>query len=234
MNRLPVHRDERGIALVMAMLILLVMTLLGLVLMAGASMHRTLAGEDQRMPETLNLAEAGVGEALARIRNQETLMDPTDPDDVCQIFNTVAGSVPALGADSTGLATGQPVGSFLDYSSPTRGPDVLTISWKKDPTGTKVMRSDQTKTPKINSLTGAPIFVVQSTGRVNEARRTVVAEVMAKPYQVNAKGALVANVDSGALGNAVICGYDHFIETDYDDGKKGRPVVAVPAHHQCE
>src|SRR5262245_54789634 len=91
MNRLPVHRDERGIALVMAMLILLVMTLLGLVLMAGASMNRTLAGNDQRMRETLNLAEAGVGEALARIRNQETLMDPTDPDDVCQIFNTVAG-----------------------------------------------------------------------------------------------------------------------------------------------
>jgi len=142
MKSLHVHRDERGVALVIAMLILLVMTLLGLVLMAGASLNRSLAGNDQRMRETLNLAEAGVGEALSRIRSQEAGMVPGDADDVCQVFNTMPGSVPVLGADTTALATAQPAGQFLDYSTPGRGPDVLSISWKRDPTGTKVMRYD--------------------------------------------------------------------------------------------
>jgi hypothetical protein len=39
---------------------------------------------------------------------------------------------------------------------------------------------------------------------------------------VNAKGALVAAVPVTDLGNAVICGYDHDIDTPYDDGLKGR------------
>ena len=224
MKRTRVQENERGVALVMAMLVLLVMTLLGLVLMAGASINRSLAGNDQRMRETLNIAEAGVGEAVARIRNQETLMDPTDPNDVCQVFNTLPGSVPALGADSIGLATGQSVGSYLNYTSAARGPDALTIAWKKNPAGTAVMRYDPSITPALNTATGSPVYVVTSTGRLNNSRRTIVSEVMAKPYNINAKGALVANIPIGALGNAVVCGYDHYLDTPNNDGKKGRPL----------
>ena len=231
MNRLHVHGNERGVALVIAMLVLLVMTLLGLVLMAGASINRSLAGNDQRMRETLNLAEAGVGEALARIRNQETLMDPTDPDDVCQVFNTIAGSVPALGADSIGLATGQPVGGFLDYTTSDRGPDVLTISWKKDPATNLVMRYDQTLNPSLNTATGSPVYVVRATGRVGRARRTVISEVIQKPYTVNVKGALTADIPINFIGNAYICGYDHSSATPYDDGEDGRGVMPGDAWH---
>ena len=225
MNRLRVHDDERGVALVMAMLILLVMTLLGLVLMAGASMNRSLAGNDQRMRQTLNIAEAGVGEALSRIRNQETLMDPTDPDDVCQVFNVLAGSVPPLGADSIGLATGQPAGQYLEYSTTSRSADALTISWKKDPTGTRVMRYDPAKNPALNTLTGSPVYVVRATGRVGRARRTVVTEVIQKPYTVNAKGALTADIPINFVGVANICGYNHAADTPYDDGEDGRGVM---------
>ncbi len=223
--------DERGIALVISMLILLVMSLLGLVLMAGASMNRGVAGNDQRMRQSLNLAEAGIGEAESRISNQDTQMDPADPNDVCQIFNTPAGTVPVLGADSTALATGQPVGSYLTYSSPDRGPNALTIAWKKNPDGTAVMRYDPTHTPNMNDLSGSPIYTITSTGRVGQARRTVVAEVMQKPYQVLAKGALVASVTVTDLGNANICGYDHFINTPYDDGNKGRGLMPGDLDH---
>jgi Tfp pilus assembly protein PilX len=224
MNPTRVHRNEHGIALVMAMLILLVMSLLALVLMAGASLNRGLAGNDQRMRGSLNIAEAGVGEALARIRNQETLMDPADPADVCQVFNTVPGSVPALGADSIGLATGQPVGAFMEYTTPTRGPDVLTVAWKKNTAGTAVMRYDPAQTPKLNTVSGSPVYVITATGRVNNARRTVITEVIAKPYNINAKGALVADIPIGSLGTAAICGYDHTMDTPVGDGKNGRPL----------
>jgi len=217
----PIH-SERGVALVMAMLILMVMSLLGLVLMAGASMNRGLVGHDQRMRESLNIAEAGMGEAMARIRNQETLMDPTDPNDVCQVFNTLPGSVPTLGADSIGLATGQPAGSYLNYTTATRGPDVLTIRWKKDPTGTKVMRYDRSQNPCMNVATGSPVYSITSTGRVGNARRTVVADVIQRPFNVSIKGALTADVGIMFTGNAVICGYNHDAGTPTSDGRNGR------------
>lgn len=225
MNPTRVDRNERGIALVMALLILMVMSLLALVLMAGASLNRGLAGNDQRMRESLNLAEAGVGEALARIKNQETLMAASDPNDVCQVFNTVPGSVPVLGADSIGLATGQPIGAYLDYTTQERSPDALTIAWKKNAAGNAVLKYDPTKNPKIQELSGSPIYVVTATGRVNNARRTVVTEVIAKPYQVNAKGALVADIPIGSLGTAAVCGYDHSMDTPYDDGVNGRGMM---------
>ena len=216
------ERNERGIALVISMLILLVMSLLGLVLMAGASLNRSLAGNDQRMRQSLNIAEAGIGEAQARIANQDVLMDPADPAAACQVFNTVAGSVPVPGADTTALATGQPVGSYLNYTTAGLGPDALTIGWKKNAAGTAVMRYDGTKNPAIQTLTGSPIYTITSTGRVGQARRTIVAEVMAKPYTVLAKGAFTANIDIIDLGNAVICGYDHSVNTPINDGNKGR------------
>jgi type IV pilus assembly protein PilX len=225
------NRNERGIALVISMLILLVMTLLGLVLMAGASLNRGLAGNDQRMRQSLNIAEAGVGEAEARIGNQETLMDPTDPKDACQIFNTIAGSVPVVGADTIALATGQPVGSYLNYTTAARTPDVLTIGWRRNAAGTAVMRYDASKNPAIQTLSGSPIYTITSTGRVGQARRTIVTEVMAKPYIVNAMGAFVANIPIEDLGNAVVCGYDHNINTPINDGNKGRGVMPGDLDH---
>lgn len=217
-----VRQGERGFALVVSMLVLLVLTLLGLVIMAGASMNRGLTGNDQRMRESLNVAEAGLGEAMARIRTQEALMDPADPNDVCQIFNAPAGSVPTLGSDSTALATGQPAGSYLQYSTATKGPNVLTIAWKKNPAGTAVMRYDATRNPAVNSSTGLPVYVITSTGRVGQATRTVVSEVIQKPSNVLAKAGLASDVPIQFVGNAIVCGYNHRGDTPYDDGKNGR------------
>jgi hypothetical protein len=183
------------------------------------------------MRQTLNIAEAGVGEAEARIGNQETLMDPSDPNDACLVFNTIAGSVPVVGADTIALATGQPVGSYLNYTTATRTPDNLLIGWKKNTAGTAVMRYDASKNPAIQTLTGAPIFTITSTGRVGQTRRTIVTEVIQKPYPVLALGAFTANVYIEDLGNAVICGYDHNTNTPINDGNKGRGVMPGDIDH---
>jgi type IV pilus assembly protein PilX len=225
------ERNERGIALVISMLILLVMTLLGLVLMAGASLNRSLAGNDQRMRQALNIAEAGIGEAEARIGKQETLMVPTDPNDACQVFNTIAGSVPVPGADTIGLATGQPAGSYLSYTTPVQGPDVLTIGWKKNNAGTQVMLYDASRNPAIQPTSGIPIYTITATGRVGQARRTIVAEVIQKPYVVLAKGAFTADQPIDNLGNAVICGFNHRFDTPINDGNAGRGAMPGDADH---
>jgi hypothetical protein len=57
---------------------------------------------------------------------------------------------------------------------------------------------------------------------VGLARRTIVTEVVAKPYVVLAKGAFTANVPITSLGNAVVCGQNHSATTPYDDGNKGQ------------
>src|SRR5580765_16541 len=228
--RLP-ESNERGIALVIAMLILLVMTLLGLVLMAGASLNRGLAGNDQRMRQALNIAEAGIGEAEARIGKQETLMNAADPLAACQVFNTIPGSVPVPGADTIGLATGQPLGTYLNYSTATRGPDVLTIGWKKNTAGTQVMKYDGAQNPAIQTATGIPIYTITSTGRVGQARRTIVTEVIQKPYIVLAKGAFTADVAIDNMGNAVVCGHNHRADTPIGDGVKGRGVMPGDSQH---
>jgi type IV pilus assembly protein PilX len=216
------HRSERGIALVMALLVLLVLSIVGLVLISGATLDRGVAGNDQRSRQALNIAESGVGEAIARIRNLETGMSESNPNAVCQVFNTYAGSVPALGTDSLGLATAQPAGTFQEYTTASRSPDVLTIRWKKNAAGTKVMRYDSSRNPAINDQAGLPIYVVESTGRIGSARRTVVSEVIQKPFVANCRAALAAAVPIDFAGNAYTCGYNHAYSTPYDDGKNGR------------
>jgi len=120
-------------------------------------------------------------------------------------------------------------GSYLNYTTPTRTSDVLTIGWKTS--AGQVMKYDGTKNPAIQALTGAPIYTITSTGRVGQARRTIVTEVMAKPYIVNAMGAFVANIPIEDLGNAVVCGYDHNINTPINDGNKGRSVMPGDLDH---
>src|SRR5262249_14541774 len=113
--------------------------------------------------------------------------------------------------------------------------DVLTIGWKRNALGTQVMRYDATRNPAIQTATGIPIYTITATGRIGQARRTVVTEVIQKPYVVLARGAFTANSVSPDLGNAVICGNNHSADTPYDDGVKGwaaAPPFPDPDHCQ--
>src|SRR5690349_22821054 len=123
-------RDQRGIALVIAVMVLLVLSLRAIVLYASLTVGRRIVGHDLRENQALNSAEAGVGEALARVRNSEgpDINAAVPAHQVVQIFNVAAGSVPVLGADSTGLATAQPAGQWLNYSTAARGPNPLTVA----------------------------------------------------------------------------------------------------------
>lgn len=214
--------NEKGIALVVAMLVLLVLTLLGIVLMASSVVNRKVAGHDVRATDALNVAEAGLSEAMGQLRANSALLNVSNPRATAQVFLTTAGSVPALGADSTGVATGQPVGAWLNYSTAARNPDALTIRFKTDANRTVIYKYDSTRNPAINTASGLPIYEVQSTGTVGTARRSIVAEVIQKPFTANAKAALTADQDISFVGNAVVCGFNHSADTDTYDGEDGR------------
>ncbi len=206
--RIRLLRDQRGMALVIALLVLLVMSLLATVLMVSVNVESKITSHGLRETDALNVAEAGIGEAQARIACGDITLGG-NPRAVAQVFNVAAGSVPELGTDSTGLATAQPTGEWLPYSTAGRGPDVLTVEYKTDNARTVVYRYDAAKNPAVQALSGSPIYVISSTGVVGGDVRRVRAEVYPTPYDATTYGAVVANVAVELKGNINICGYNH-------------------------
>ena len=204
--------DERGIALVMALMILLAISLLSVGMMMTLQVEKKMTGEASRYAKCLNLAEAGVGEALSHIRNSDipNPINTNNPRMCAQVFLAPAGSLPNyLNTESLAVPTGQPAGTYMNYSSAGKGPDALTVTYKTDPTRTMIYRYDPLKVPPINYLTGLPIYVVKSTGRIGNTYRRVQAEVIMKPINASIKGALAVNAGIDFGGNAQVCGYNH-------------------------
>jgi hypothetical protein len=166
-----------------------------------------------RSQEALSVAEAGIAEALTRVRTGEIDGSGANPRMVAQIFNAPSGSVPSVGVDTTAIATGQPTAAMLPYSTPTRGPDVLTLHYRTDPARTVVYRYDRNLTPPIQTVSGQPIMVINSTGRVGPSRASIVSEYIRKPYIATANAAITANVGIHFKGTADVCGYNHRIDT---------------------
>lgn len=204
-------RNQRGIALVMALLVLLVMSLLAATLMMSINVDNKIAAYSTRENQALNLAEAGIAEAVARIRSGD-IPTNTNARQVAQIFNTLPGNVPVLGTDSIALATKQPVGQWLTYTTAGKTDSVLTVAYK-DSIRAFIYRYDPGRNPAIQTNTGFPIFVVTSTGRKGSAYRRIVAEVIQKPFNVNVKAALAADKGIDFSGNSDICGLNHSINT---------------------
>jgi Tfp pilus assembly protein PilX len=212
---------QRGAALVAALLVLLVLLVVSSALVTTSVVSTQISGLDQRRAEALDLAEAGVAEAVSRIRSGE-VPGNDNPRMVAQIFLTDAGSVPALGTDSIGLATAQPPGSWLLYSSATRDPHALTVRYKTDASRTVIYRYDIAKSPPINTVSGQPIFEITSSGRVASALRTIRADVVAAPITPNPRGALVSDRAVTWSGSDRTCGYNHRSDTPAGTGSSGR------------
>lgn len=222
MLRVERHDPERGIALVMALLILLVMTVMAMVLMMNLTVNRQVTGIDMRTTQALTVAEAGLGEAMSRIRNGDIALSTANPRAVAQIFLAEAGSVPVTGADTTAIETRQPSGAWLKYSTANKSADVLTVRFKTDPARTVIYRYDSTLPEPVNTATGLPIYQIVSTGRQGNSRKRVVAEVIQKPFNAVAKAAITADKDIRFVGNAVVCGYNHQADTPNPAGENGR------------
>lgn len=205
-------RNERGVALIMALLVLLVISLLSVTLLMSVNVETKVASLSMRQVQALNLAEAGVGEAIARIRAGD-IPSNSNPLQVAQIFNALPGNVPVLGTDSVALATSQPVGGWLAYTTAGKTDSVLTVSYKTNAAKTQIYRYDPAKNPAVQTASGFPIFVVTSTGRQGSAYGRVVAEVIQRPVNVNVKGALAADKGIDFSGNSEICGFNHNIST---------------------
>jgi Tfp pilus assembly protein PilX len=209
-------------AMVIALLALTVLSMLGLVLMMSLNTESRLTSQNLVSATALNLAEAGVAEATSRISSGDINLG-SNPRGTALIFNAAAGSVPVVGVDTTALATAQPAGAWLAYSTANKGPNVLTVSFKTDAARTVIYKYDASKNPPIQTTSGMPIYQVTSTGMSGNATRRIVTEVMQQPVITNMKGAVVCGIEINKFnGNAFACGYNHRADTPDDTGSGGR------------
>ncbi|MEO5617051.1 MAG: PilX N-terminal domain-containing pilus assembly protein [Candidatus Eisenbacteria bacterium] len=202
-------RNERGIALVMALISLLVIAVIAMFLMTSLTVERKLSGHDLRDSQALNIAEAGVGEALARVRNLDISLSTANPRSVAQIFLVPAGSVPVLGTDSVAIETEQPAGAWLNYSTDAKSKDALTVKFRTNPARTVIYKYDTGLSPAIQTTSGLPIYRVTSTGRVGQNRVRVQTDVIQKPFYAAIRGAFAAGVPISFNGNSDVCGFNH-------------------------
>ncbi len=221
-NPMGPARSQRGIALVMALMVLLAISLLSIALMLSLQVETKITGQGMRRDQALNVAEAGIAEACSRIRNGD-IPNNLNPRMAAQIFLDAPGSVPVLGGpDSIALATGQPAGAWLNYSSAAKGPDVLTVTYKTDALRTIIYRYDSSKNPPVQPNTGLPIFVVNATGHQGRDYRRVQTEVIQRPFNVRVEAAMAADKGIDFSGDAKVCGYNHRIDTPaYTNGVHG-------------
>jgi Tfp pilus assembly protein PilX len=216
--------SQSGMALVIALIVLLIVSLLAVVLIMGVTTNRQVVGQGVTGRKALDNAEAGIAEAISRMRNGDIDLSAANPRATAQIFLAQTGNVPSVGVDTTAMGTLQPSGSWLSYSTPGKSPDVLTVRFKTDSARTVIHRYDVTRTPRENTATGLPIYEITSTGRAGITRRTVVTDVVARPIIASTKGALAAGMDVDFVGNAVVCGYNHSASTPPHTGENGRHV----------
>ena len=233
----PSLENQRGIALVMALLVLVVLSVLALVLMTTVNTESKLTSHDVSKSTALNLAEAGVAEALSRITNGDINFG-ANTRGTAVIFNQIAGSLPTMGVDTTAVATAQPTGAWLSYSTSNKSAEQLTVNYKTNNARTVVYKYDISKNPPVQTVSGLPIYVIKSTGRSGRDVRHVTTEVVQKPILVNCKGAVAIGKNTSWSGNDYMCGYDHRSDTPIGKGKNGRNVAGgcneIPASNMWE
>jgi Tfp pilus assembly protein PilX len=239
----PVGSDQRGAALVIALLVLLALSVLGAALISNVQIEDKITSFQRRDTEALHIAEAGLQEAMLRLRNGE-IPDNGNKRMVSIIYEAPAGSIPVSGADTTSLPTLQPSGRYLGYSSAskkyaqgsTTDLQNLTVKYKTKitpgaPPDTQIVLYDDSATPKMNTTSGTPVFIVTATGTKGKIARRLVAEVTRAKFTVMSRGAVAAKVSIELKGNIKICGHDHLYATPYGKqppGCNGFPSGAPP------
>lgn len=227
-------KNQKGIALVMALMMTLVLSVLASVMMYNIINEKKLTANQMRYAEAMALARAGVYECMARLASTDPnikigqdLTQPITPAWTCYVFTDAPGSAPG-GATYEFDQTVQSSGNMLEYSIPySVGFDtsqVLTVRYKRqDRNGnglidntSEVYFYDYKQKRVVLGQTSSdfkPVFEVISTGRVGTTRRTVVTELVIPKLNLGAKAAVRSGVTIQGNGTVNCCGHDHLITT---------------------
>lgn len=234
-------KNQKGVALVLALMVILLMTVLASGLMYNIINEKSIAGNQIRDAQALTIARAGVAEATARLSmlyqaGNDTAIVPQNfsasnltVDWRCYIFSDAPDDPDEGNLDFK--KTIQPGSDLLPY---TKSYDemgdtsqILQVRYKRFDRNNNGTIDDNTEIyfydSKNNVVTlgpvrsdDYPVFEIISTGRVGNAKKTLVSELVIPKYPIVTRSALNSEVAVRGNGNANVCGHDHLATTELE------------------
>lgn len=246
--------NERGSVLVVTLLIIFAVGVMGATLSMMSSMDLKISGNQRQTTAALDVAEAGLSEAIHRLSlaspsnvtvggwtGDAAIGDkpPYDPNWEARVYLTDPGSAPKSSGSIVNTGTIQDMKQPLLEYSQTAGTDgVLTIRHKwKDRNGdsvrdlNEVVRYDPAQIPPENFTSGFPVEIITVTGRQGLADRAIEAEVTKRTVNAKTMAALYIDKAIGILGNPAFCGFNHDISTPTASAPFGCFVWHEPTGH---
>ncbi len=232
-------KQRKGIALVVSLMILLILTLLGVAIMMFAVNEEQIVGNQMRHIRSLAYAEAGVSEVV-RMLNLEKIADPMVGGNYAPDWKTYVllnTTLPGTQGNTYFVSSAQmtlPGSLLLEYSTEYLDTlNSLVVHHKVNPAHLSEIfyynwntRTREPYNPTTYDGAFFPIEVVEATGRIGNANRKIRVEVAMRSAPVNVAAALACDFDIQIGGNFVCCGHNHRWETpDLTD--------AGADHHEC-
>ncbi len=239
--------NENGSAMIICLLTLGLLTMVGTMFLAQTKTETQIAGHDMRATQALFNAEAGYGEALARMNDTQGPLNyvgepPGAPTPGWGIY-LVASAGDAAG-DPSYLATetdgrDNNGDGFIDESG-ERYPETLSrqdgddlsygwvnIHYKLNETGQVILfgnhDNDLTTPPEYNLVNGLPSLIVTASGDRGSANRAVEVEAVKSPFEI-VHAPLYTESDEFRFNGTqfVVSGVDH-------DPTTGDPIPGNPS-----
>ena len=242
---------QSGNAMVIALLVLMVMTSVGVAYVAVTKSEKQIAGNSMTASQAMYAAEAGIAEGLHRMAfpaESTNYIGPTGlPTAGWGRYIVLANGASLLDTDAPALASDgldNDGDGFVDESG-ERYPEVLTkqtlnadalrypfvrVEFKTQ--GTQLIRfgdadDDPTTPPTENLLKGAPVLRITASGRRGNAAKTLEAEAVRFPL-VSVASTVWAGGPMAFSGNAfLIDGHDHTATSPYDTVTSAPAVPAI-------
>jgi type IV pilus assembly PilX-like protein len=228
--------NERGAAMVIALLALVVLTVVGTLFIAQTKTETQIAGHDQRSNQALTHAEAGYGEVLARMSVPTDSVNYMGPPPYSWItqpgwgrYLVMAsgnsaqdpnrGRIATDGLDNNLNGTVDESGETYPETRSKQGANPLSYPWvqvhyKLNAANQVLLFGDHDRDintpPQPNLQWGLPMLVITAYGGEGTARRTVQVEAVRPPFEI-LDGALYTEVDQFKFNGTqfLISGEDH-------------------------
>jgi PilX N-terminal len=226
-------RDERGNALVIAILLVFAASTIGAMVAMMSATDLKISGNQERGTEAFFAAEAGMAETIHRLAlpyptdvvvGGQTIngsiadMPPFDPNYKVYLTLNAAGANPTISGSTMTAGTLQDVnGELIEYSRTSGTDEVLTVEHKwEDVNGDnvrdvgEVVLYDPAQVPPENLTVGNPVEIITVTGRAGAGtKRVVQAEVTRLRLVAKTLGAFYSDKSVTASGNSHFCGWNH-------------------------
>ncbi|OGF14182.1 MAG: hypothetical protein A2024_07520 [Candidatus Edwardsbacteria bacterium GWF2_54_11] len=234
--------NQKGIALVLALMVILVLSVMDSGLMYNIVNEKTITANRMRSSQALALAKAGEAEAIARLSlpyasgNDTVIVEDINGGSLNpnrRVYITLNQPGTAVSGNNYYRKTVQTSTNTLNYSENYGdfgdSSSVLQIRYKShDTNGDGILASgeiyfydykrDMITLGRVSPTPqdAYPVWEIISTGQVGSARRTLVTEVVVPRFTARTRAGLSSKAPVTGNGNADVCGHDHPANTPYN------------------